>query len=380
MQIAPGCTVAGRYRLESKLGAGAMGEVWAAKNVAVGTDVAVKILVGAAAQNAELVMRFRREAFLLARIRNDHVARVLDFGHDDVFGLVLVMELVSGEPLFAVLRKRRLTVDEAIDLGIDVLAGMLDLHRANIVHRDLKPGNVILTTQSTGRRKAVIVDFGLGKLIASEDDNQSGITRPDMAVGTLEYMAPEQILNSRSVTGAADIYALGAMLYRAVAGEHLFGSADNVALAQAKLTRPPPRLKTGRTDPVAAGLEAVVARAVCRRPEDRYPRAEDMLAELTALRESAQPTTPMAVPSPVADVLRAAEPQPRSPFAVLFALTVGIFLGAALGTGLTLHHLGSSGSAAAAPQSPSSETPAAPAPEVTAAPAPTAEPAPTTTP
>ena len=138
------------------------------------------------------------------------------------------MDLVDGPSLADVLKQKRLSVEEAIDLGADILRGMASLHRANVVHRDLKPGNVILEPRPGGRPKAVIVDFGLGRIMSAgggEDHDASGITRADMALGTMEYMSPEQILNSRSVTGAADIYALGAMLYRAVAGAHIFGDA-----------------------------------------------------------------------------------------------------------------------------------------------------------
>jgi eukaryotic-like serine/threonine-protein kinase len=316
MNLAAGAVLAGRYRLERKLGTGAMGQVWAAKNIAVGTDVAVKTLLAAASANAEIVMRFRRESFLLARIKNDHVARVLDFATDETFGLVLVMDLVDGQSLAEVLKTQHLSVEEAIDIGIDVLTGMLDLHRANVVHRDLKPGNVILEHRPVGRRRAVIVDFGLGRLMTTSAHEASGITRADMAVGTLEYMAPEQLLNSRNVTGAADIYALGAMLYRAVSGGHVFGDVTNVELAQTKVARDPPPLLTGRDDPVALGFEAVIARAIKRRPADRYTRAEEMLTDLEVLRRpehaysfsiEEEPTTLQhkspfsSAPAPVAD-------------------------------------------------------------------------------
>jgi serine/threonine protein kinase len=283
MVMAAGAILAGRYRLERKLGAGGMGEVWAARNIAVGTDVALKTMHATASSDAELVMRFRREAFLLARIKNDHVSRVLDFANDENFGLVLVMDLIEGPSLADVLKQKRLSVEEAIDLGADILRGMASLHRANVVHRDLKPGNVILEPRPGGRPKAVIVDFGLGRLMAAqgEEHDTSGLTRADMAVGTMEYMSPEQILNSRGVTGSADIYALAAMLYRAVAGVHIFGDLTNLKLAQAKLTTDAPPLITGRTDAVAKYFETVVKRGIKRRPQERYATAEEMLVDLT---------------------------------------------------------------------------------------------------
>lgn len=376
MELAAGAVLAGRYRLERKLGAGGMGEVWAAKNIAVGTDVALKTMHAKAGADAELVMRFRREAFLLARIKNDHVSRVLDFGTDENFGLVLVMDLVDGESLSALLKEKRLSVEEAVDLGADLLRGLADLHRANIVHRDLKPGNVILEPRSTGRPKAVLVDFGLGRIMGSsggEDHDASGITRADMALGTMEYMSPEQILNSRGVTGAADLYALGALLYRAVAGAHIFGDLTNVKLAQAKLTNEAPPLSTGRTDPFARRFEAVVARAIRRRPQERYATAEEMLAHLaprtghapsvideettatpgTSLipASAAAPTANQAPPAsaapphisqvPMAPApVPTATPQKSGKGGLIAAILLSAVLGASIGAGLTLIRLG----------------------------------------
>lgn len=343
MGLAPGVVLAGRYRVEHILGAGGMGQVWAGKSIAVGNEVAIKTLAGPAADNAEMVMRFRREANLLARLKSDHVARVIDFASDETHGLFLVMDLVHGESLSDVLAGRVLPVEEAVDLGVDLLTGMIDLHDANVVHRDLKPGNVIVGTRGSGRRKAVIVDFGLGKVISAPESHDqsgmSGITSPDMAVGTLEYMAPEQILNSRRVTGAADIYALGAMLYRAVAGRHLFPSSHGVALAQAKLTQPPPALVTGRTDPIATRFEAVVARAIMRRPEERYGSDKEMLDELTALQSQARAAT---VASPArrdaqGHAAGAPVPSPTAPRgrgrggALAAIIAVAVVLGAGLG-------------------------------------------------
>jgi serine/threonine-protein kinase len=317
VKLAQGQVLASRYRLERKLGAGGMGEVWAAKCLSVGTDVAVKILLAAASTNAELLMRFRREAFLLARIRNDHVARVLDFATDDETGLVLVMDLVHGEALSEVLRRGPIRVEDGIDLAVDVLRGLVDLHKANVVHRDIKPGNVIIEPLGDGSRKAVIVDFGLGRLMHAPEDSDSGdgITRHDMAVGTLEYMAPEQIMNSRGVTGAADVYALGAMLFRAVAGRHAFGDAAGARLAQEKLFGEAPRLVTGRGDVIAQAFEAIVDRALRRGLAERYASADDMLAELVKLRAELaraprdEESTTLLLPAPPP----APPPQPSYP-------------------------------------------------------------------
>jgi serine/threonine-protein kinase len=292
MDLSPRAVIAGRYRVDTKVGAGGMGEVWLGEHIAVGVRVAVKTLLPAAAMNHEVVARFKREAYLLGRIRSDHVARVVDFVADDVYGLVLVMEFVDGDPLSRLLQERTLTVEEGVDLAVGLASALKDLHSVNIIHRDLKPGNVILTPMPDGRRRAVVVDFGVSRLMsnkdADEDEEITGITRADMAIGTIEYMAPEQILNSRNVTPGSDIYAAGAMLFRSCAGRHVFGNvASDTELAQKKLTTESPPLPLSRTDAVAEGFAQVVARMVKRRPSERYKSADEVLADLHRVRELA---------------------------------------------------------------------------------------------
>lgn len=290
MELTPGMVIAGRYRVEHRVGAGGMGEVWAAEHDAVGARVALKTLLPAAACDHEIVARFKREAYFLGRIRSDHVARVIDFVADDAVGPVLVMEFVDGTPLAQILQARSLSVEETVDLGVDVLHALCDLHRSKVIHRDLKPGNIIMKPLPDGSTRAIIVDFGVSRAVSGggDEDEITGITRVDMAVGTMEYMAPEQILNSRDVTAASDLYALGAMLFRAVAGRHLFGEIYDADLAKRKLTTDPPPLRTGRDDQVAQGLEHVVNTALQRRPRQRFSTAELMLTELTALRDVAR--------------------------------------------------------------------------------------------
>jgi serine/threonine-protein kinase len=223
-------------------------------------------------------------------MRSDRVARVVDFIEDQSFGLVLVMDFVEGELLGNVLAKRKLGIEEAVDLGVDIVTALADLHHVKVVHRDLKPDNIILEPLRGDRVRAVIVDLGLGRLDVdlSAEDAISGITQVDMAIGTLPYMAPEQVLSSRTATGVADLYAAGAILFRAVSGKHVFGDVDDVVAARRKIAGEAPPLDVKRVDRVAKGLAAVVARALRREPEKRYATAEEMLADLTALQDLAR--------------------------------------------------------------------------------------------
>lgn len=291
MELMPGALVAERYRVERKVGSGGMGEVWAGEHVTIGVKVAIKRLLPAAAVEHQVVARFKREAFLLGKIRSDYVARVVDFIADDRFGLVLVMDFVEGEPLGSLFAERPLGVEETIDLGVDIAIALSDLHRAHIIHRDIKPDNIIMERLWDGRRRAVLVDFGVSRLISGRggpvdiDEEITSITRADMAVGTIAYMAPEQLLSSRDVTVASDVYALGAILYRAAAGRHVFGDIGDVEYAKKKLAVEADPLVLPRRDRVARGLIAVVSRALRRKPNGRFQTADAMLADLKTLRD-----------------------------------------------------------------------------------------------
>jgi serine/threonine protein kinase len=283
-----GQLLGGRYRLERRVGAGGMGEVWSAEHATVHMKVAVKLLLAHALRVPEIVARFEREALLLGRTRGDHLPHAIDFLQDPLYGPVLVTEFVEGESLAGVLRVP-LPIEQAIDLGIDLAAGIAELHRANVVHRDLKPGNVILRPAPDGTKRAVIIDLGVGRLVPGSDDVPAvmeDISTDEVVVGTLEYMAPEQIVHCHAVTAAADVYSLGAILFRAVTGRHVFGAAlDRMELVRAKLTSEAPPLETARRDPIASGLASILACALERNPAARYQSAEHLRADLLNLRE-----------------------------------------------------------------------------------------------
>jgi len=287
MGFVPGTVIGGSYRLERKIAEGGMGEVWIATR---GDErVAIKRLLPEAERDHHLVTRFKREALLLGKIQSDHVSRVIEQITDPDFGLLLVMEYVEGESLADVLeRKSALSVEETIEIGEGVARAIAELHRANIIHRDLKPENVILRPGPNGERRAVLIDFGLARLLDPAEDQRgkeetlTGITRADMAVGTIPYMAPEQLLSSRDVSGAADVYALGAILYRAASGRNVFGDQEDIDYARQKLHDEAPPLGLSRKDPVAAQLSTIVMRAVRRRPADRYDGIEAMVKDLEA--------------------------------------------------------------------------------------------------
>jgi serine/threonine-protein kinase len=270
-----------------KVAAGGMGEVWEGTHATTGIRVAMKTLLPDAATNREMALRFRREAELLARVRSDRVARVVDFVVDPAHGPVLITEFIEGRSLAEVIESDRLSIEDAVRLGIDVAQAVRELHGARIVHRDLKPANVIVQSLGGGRTRAILVDLGVSRLVATcadGEDDLTALTKTEIIVGTFGYMAPEQILSARDVTEAADVYALGAILFRMVAGRPVFGQLSRVELLRTKLLSPAPRVRTGRADPVARGFERVVARALERDLRLRYPSMDAMLVDLTRLR------------------------------------------------------------------------------------------------
>jgi serine/threonine protein kinase len=267
-----------------------MGEVWEGVHVELGTRVAIKVLRKEAFECREMVMRFAREAFLLARIRSEHVVRVIDYVERGKHGPVLVMELLEGPTFADIVHRERVPLDEAVDVAIDVLRGLQALHAARVIHRDVKPSNVVLRQTSDGTRRAVLIDLGVGRLVEHEDDDGSveveldELTTSDRVVGTLEYMAPEQILDCQNADAAVDVYAVGALLYRAIAGAHPFGDKRGVALIREKIHHPVPPLKTGRRDGIARRFEAIVQRSIAFKAKERYATADALLADLERLR------------------------------------------------------------------------------------------------
>jgi eukaryotic-like serine/threonine-protein kinase len=288
--LRPGAVVAGLYQVDEKVGEGASGEVWSATNTQSGGKVALKALFSAMIADEEVVARFRREAFFLARAKSDYVAKIYEFINDPVTGMVLVMEFIEGESLAQIFDRRILSVEQAIAIGLDILSGVADLHSARIIHRDLKPANILMQPQPGGKQRAVICDFSLSRLAKRRPRDGSTatalteLTRGDVALGTVRYMAPEQVLNSRQATERSDLYAVGSILYRGLAGVHAFSEYQTIRqIARAKVTGESRPLETGRKDAVAKGVEAVVGKALRRKPAERYQEAGEMRAALQAL-------------------------------------------------------------------------------------------------
>ncbi len=287
MQLAAGSQI-GVYVLESLLGSGAFGVVWLARrsnsganpNTSTGEDfrVAIKVLHPQAALSRESVERFRREAWALSRLQSPHIARMYEFLNEAPFGMALVMEYIEGELLSEVLKRARFSVEDATGLGIGILSGIAEMQSIGIIHRDIKPENIVLRPNPNGWH-AVIFDFNLSR-VTKPNGKMSSLTSMHAAIGTVPYMAPEQLLDARRVNEASDVYSVSAILYRAASGVLPFDMRESLREKLQQEARP---LDTGRDDEVGKAFERVVAKGLRRRPADRYANAQQMLDELTAL-------------------------------------------------------------------------------------------------
>ncbi|HEY8079114.1 MAG TPA: protein kinase [Labilithrix sp.] len=273
--------VADRYEILGLLGAGAMGTVYRARDRELDEIVALKVLKRELAAAPGMIARFRREVKLARRVTHKNVARTFDIG-DHAGERFLTMEFIEGEMLGARLaRLGRLGVAEAFAIGADVCAGLAAAHAAGVLHRDLKPENVIV--DKSGR--AIITDFGIARALAEVEAARTG----GGIVGTPAYMAPEQVEGARELDGRADLYALGAMLFELLTGAMPWTGDSIIAIAAARLLRPPPDPRTLARD-ISDEAAELVGELMARRREERIASAEDARARLAAIATTIGPS------------------------------------------------------------------------------------------
>jgi serine/threonine-protein kinase len=257
--------LAGRFEIDREIGHGATAVVFLGRT-AGGAEVAVKVL------RAELMAsvaaaRFLREVRLAAQLSHPGLARVVDAGQAGWL-LYCASEYVPGRSLRDRLDEGPLAFDEARAVAGAMLDALGHAHAHGVVHRDVKPENVILSP-----RGPVLLDFGIARALGAAADDE--ITGAGIAVGTLDYMSPEQVRGERTPDHRTDLYATGALLFECVAGRPPFHPATDVELLRLHLTTPPPDLRAVRPDTPAALAEAV-ARALAKKVGDRWPSAAAM--------------------------------------------------------------------------------------------------------
>jgi serine/threonine protein kinase len=266
--------VAGKYRVERMLGEGGMGVVVAARHLELDQPVAIKFLLPQIAEQASSAERFRREAKAAARIKSEHVCRVLDVGTLESGVPYMVMEYLEGCDLSSEVSFRgRLPAAEAIDYVLQACEAVAEAHAAGIVHRDLKPENLYLARRPDGTRAVKVLDFGVSKSLL-EGAGHLKLTRTASIVGSPLYMSPEQLDAAKDVDVRADIWALGTILYELMTGRTPFAADSIPQLVAAVLHSAPPTFAAlGVTAP--GGLEPAVLKALEKERNNRFSTVAD---------------------------------------------------------------------------------------------------------
>ncbi len=263
-------TCMGEYRIESLVGVGGMGRVYRA-TAGDGTPVALKLVKEDLARDETFRRRFRREARIAQTVRNPHVVSVRDTGEHDGL-LYLAAEFIDGITLEQKLElEGRLDLATIVRLCAQVADGLQALWEAGMVHRDVKPGNILLDLAG----KAYITDFGLAK-----DQQGTVLTRPGQALGSMDYMPPEQI-RGEPVTGASDIYSLGCVIFECVDGRPPFADREGMRVLWAHLQDEPPDPSTGRAD-IPPGFAQALRAALRKEPAERPRTSVEFARSLSA--------------------------------------------------------------------------------------------------
>jgi eukaryotic-like serine/threonine-protein kinase len=276
--VSPGDVLAGKYRVESVLGAGGMGVVVLATHLELDERVAMKFLLPHAVESAEAAARFVREARAAVKIKSEHVARVSDVGRLENGSPYIVMEYLEGADLSAVVQRGPLPIEDAVDFVIQASDAMAEAHAAGIVHRDLKPSNLFMSMRSDGTPIIKVLDFGISK-VNVPDTSDAGLTRTTTIMGSPFYMSPEQMRSSKDVDHRTDIWALGVILYELLTGTQPFNGETLPQLVAAILAEPPHPLRARRPE-VPPDLEAVVFHCL---EKDRDRRFQSVGAMAQAL-------------------------------------------------------------------------------------------------
>jgi serine/threonine-protein kinase len=272
--LQPGSVVMGRYTIQKIVGRGGMATVYLAKNQETERLVALKILDPEISSDPSYVERFRREARAAGRIRSDHVVAIYDLGTDEYGTLVLVMEYLEGQTVQQALRNGRLPLQRAAILGRQLCEGLAAAHESGVIHRDLKPANLIIERLTGGAEKLKILDFGISKL--AEASSQE-LTRAGQTLGTLAYMAPEQIRGAvKGNDPRIDLYSAGVSLFLMFTAKRPIDADDTVQLLQAVLEKPPLTLAQAAGVEFPPAFEAFVAKCLTKDPTRRYQSALEM--------------------------------------------------------------------------------------------------------
>ncbi|MFJ4841951.1 protein kinase [Streptomyces sp. NPDC088746] len=287
-RYAGGSVAGGRYQLRDLLGEGGMASVYLAYDSALDRQVAIKTLHTELGREQSFRERFRREAQAVAKLQHTNIVSVFDTGEDELGGALMpyiVMEYVEGQPLGSVLQSDiqqygAMPADKALKVTADVLAALETSHEMGLVHRDIKPGNVMMTKRGVVK----VMDFGIARAMQS---GVTSMTQTGMVVGTPQYLSPEQALG-RGVDARSDLYSVGIMLFQLLTGRIPFDADSPLAIAYAHVQEEPVAPSSINRS-ITPAMDALVARALKKNPNERFPSAAAMQDEITRVLNASGP-------------------------------------------------------------------------------------------
>jgi eukaryotic-like serine/threonine-protein kinase len=278
--VIEGQILAGKYRVERVLGSGGMGVVVAAWHLELEQRVAVKFLHPLALEREDTAERFRREARSAAKIRSEHVARVIDVGIMEGGIPYMVMEYLQGHDVSEEMSKvGMLPIADAIDFILQAVEALAEAHAAGIVHRDLKPANLFIAIRPDGTRIVKVLDFGISKSLFGGSVAELSLTRTSVLIGSPLYMSPEQMRSAKDVDTRTDIWSLGVILYEMITARPPYTGDSIPALCAALLSDVPASMQTLRSD-VPLALEDVIMRCLTKDRQQRFGTVSELARAL----------------------------------------------------------------------------------------------------
>jgi serine/threonine-protein kinase len=307
-----GDVIAGKYKVVRMLGRGGMGAVYLAQHEILRQPVAVKLLLPEIAKDHEAVTRFLNEARAAARIRNEHVAQVMDVGDLPNGSAYLVLEYLEGKDLAVLVEEKgQLGITEAVDYTLQALEAVAEAHALGIVHRDLKPANLYLAKRRDGTPLVKVLDFGISKATnPMAEPGTTGVTNTKAILGSPGYMSPEQVKSSKKVDARSDLWSMGVILYRLLTDEPPFDGETLGEIFAAIIEGPPPPPREYRPE-IPEALERVIMKCLERDREKRWSNCAELAAALVpfASEDGAQSADRVSRSLGVAPARRASLPE-----------------------------------------------------------------------